>query len=51
MDNWYREDKLNQTTRIMHDESQKVPSDFLENLSEYDLTHLSDPRQPQLGWI
>ncbi len=42
---WYREDILDETSTILHDEFQKVPADFLENLEEYELTYLPEPRQ------
>lgn len=44
---WYREDKLNQTISIKHDEFQNVPAEFLQNLTEYDIAYLTDPRQPE----
>jgi len=48
---WFREDKYYQSGGIMHDEFQKVPADFLKNLTEYESAHLPEPRQPKLGGI
>ena len=48
---WYRDDILDKANIILHDAFQKVPSDFLEDLTEYELAHLSEPMQPELGGL
>ena len=42
---WFRDDTLDQSRGIMHNEFQKVPAEFLENLAEYALAHMPNSKK------